>query len=198
MSEKPLSRFAQPVAAPGGRLMHSIPLKTVRAKVLGENRRSLNQEIPLIPFIDFLLCIVLFLLASFSASGEVPMNSKIHMPTAENPSTLLAGPMVTLSGSQVLVGSVPAGDVRSIVASGRRGEIPELTERLKKHAELWRLVHPGQKYPGIAILQIDSGVSALVVKSVFETVARAEHPNVSFMVGRRGERSSEFRDGDGG
>ncbi|MGC4086552.1 MAG: hypothetical protein QM756_01395 [Polyangiaceae bacterium] len=82
MSEKPLSRFHQPIAVPGRRLLHHIPLKFVRKKATGGGGRSMNHEIPLIPFIDFLLCIVLFLLASFSASGELPIDKNVKLPNA--------------------------------------------------------------------------------------------------------------------
>jgi hypothetical protein len=75
-SEKALSRFHQPIAVPGRRLMHSIPLSFVKKKVIGGGGRATNHEVPLIPFIDFLLCIVCFLLASFSASGELPIDKK--------------------------------------------------------------------------------------------------------------------------
>ena len=83
MSEKALSRFDQPIAVPGRRLLHHIPLRFVRKKVVGGGQRAMNHEIPLIPFIDFLLCIVLFLLASFSASGELPIDKNIKLPNAE-------------------------------------------------------------------------------------------------------------------
>ena len=47
----------------GRRLVHHVPLKFVLKKVTGGGHRAVNQELPLVPFIDFLLCIVLFLLA---------------------------------------------------------------------------------------------------------------------------------------
>ena len=73
-SGKALSRFHQPIAVPARRLLKGVPLKFVAKKVSGHGAKSLNHDIPLIPFIDFLLCIVLFLLASFSASGELPVD----------------------------------------------------------------------------------------------------------------------------
>lgn len=63
----------------------------------------------------------------------------------------------------------------------------ELGGLLTNQRKLWILLNPGNPLPGIAILQIDSAVPALVVKSVFETVARAKYPHVSFMVGQRGD-----------
>jgi biopolymer transport protein ExbD len=187
MSEKPLSRFVQPIATPGGRLLHAIPLNSVRSSVLRGSRRTLNKELPLIPFIDFLLCIVLFLLASFSASGELSQDPNIDSPTASNVESVPSAPIVSLSGTRILVNGTPAGSTRAIVESGTRQTIPELRDLLQAQRNLWLQVHVGREFPGVAILQIDSKASALVVKSVFETVATAQYPNVSFMVGPRSD-----------
>ncbi len=186
MSEKALSRFEQPVSVPGRRLMHHIPLKSVRHKVVGGGQRALNQEIPLIPFIDFLLCIVLFLLASFSASGELPIDPSIKLPKAQNTASMQIATIVTITENQVLVGGKRAGNIRAVIEGGKQETIPELKEMLTNQRELWTTLHPGQQFPGVAILQIDSKQSALVVKSVFQTVAYAGYPNVSFMVGAQG------------
>src|SRR5262249_60302298 len=107
MSEKALSRFVQPVGVPGRRLLHHIPLKFVRKKVAGGGSPSVNSEIPLTPFIDFLLCIVLFLLASFSASGELPIDKTIKLPNAENVIDMTDAPMCAITGTQILVDGSP-------------------------------------------------------------------------------------------
>jgi hypothetical protein len=51
--DKPLSRFHQPISTPGRRMLHHIPLNFVRKKVMGGGSRSVNQDLPLVPFIDF-------------------------------------------------------------------------------------------------------------------------------------------------
>jgi len=190
MSEKPLSRFVQPIAQPGRRLLHHIPLRFVRKKVSGGGQRSVNQEIPLIPFIDFLLCIVLFLLASFSASGELPIDKNVKLPNAENVLDMTDAPMVAITGTQILVDGTPAGNTRAIVEANRLQRVDELFNVLKNKRELWTSLHPDKTnspFPGVVVLQVDRKVEALVVKSVFQTAAFAGYPNVSFMVGRLGQ-----------
>ena len=123
MSDKPLSRFVQPIAVPGRRLLHHIPLRFVRKKVAGGGGRALNAEIPLIPFIDFLLCIVLFLLASFSASGELPIDKNVQLPNAENVADMVEAPMVAITGTQILVDGAPAGNTRAIVDGNRLARV---------------------------------------------------------------------------
>ena len=188
MSEKPLSRFHQPIAVPGRRLLHHIPLRFVRKKVSGGGQRSVNQEIPLIPFIDFLLCIVLFLLASFSASGELPIDKNIKLPNAENVQDMMDAPMVAITGTQILVDGTPSGNTRAIVEANRLQRVDELFNVLKNKRELWKTVQPNKPFPGVCILQVDQDVPAIVVKSVFQTAAFAGYPNVSFMVGRLGQQ----------
>jgi biopolymer transport protein ExbD len=185
-AKKPLSRFHQPIAVPGRRLLHHVPLKFVQKKVGGGGQRSVNQEIPLIPFIDFLLCIVLFLLASFSASGELPIDKNVKLPNAENVLDMTDAPMVAVTGTQILVDGTPAGNTRAIVEANRLARVDELFNVLKNKRELWKQLNPGKEFGGVVVLQVDRKVEALVVKSVFQTAAFAGYPNVSFMVGRMG------------
>ena len=187
MAEKALNRFEQPISTPGRRLLHHIPLRFVRRKVLGHGHKATNHEIPLIPFIDFLLCIVLFLLASFSASGELPIDKNVKLPNAENVIDMAEAPMVAITGTQILVDGNPSGSTRAIEESNRLQRIDELFNVLKNKRELWKQLNPQREFPGIVILQVDRKVQALVVKSVFQTAAFAGYPNVSFMVGRLGK-----------
>jgi biopolymer transport protein ExbD len=188
---KPLSRFHQPISVPGKRLLHGVSLDFVRKKVTGHGQRSVNQEIPLIPFIDFLLCIVLFLLASFSATGELPIDKNVKLPKAENVLDMVEAPMVAITGTQILVDGAPAGNTRAIEEANRLQRVDELFNILKNKRELWKQINPGRPFPGVVVLQVDRRVQALVVKSVFQTAAYAGFPNVSFMVGRLGETGGE-------
>ena len=188
MSEhKPWHRFTQPIEQPGRRLLGDIPLEFVRKKVAGHLRRSSNHEIPLIPFIDFLLCIVLFLLASFSATGELPIDKNIKLPSAENVMDMVEAPMIAVTGTQILVDGVPAGSTRAIEEANRLQRVDELFNILKNKRELWKQINPGRDFPGVAVLQVDRRVPALIVKSVFQTSAFAGYPNISFMCGRLGK-----------
>jgi biopolymer transport protein ExbD len=186
MSQKALSRFHQPISVPGRRLMHHIPLNFVQKKVSGGGGKAVNHEIPLIPFIDFLLCIVLFLLASFSASGELPLDKSIKLPSAENVEDMKEAPLVAISGTQIMVDGSVAGNTRAIEEANRLQKVEELFDLLKAKRELWTTTNPGKEFHGICILQVDQKVPALVVKSVFQTAAFAGFPNVSFMVRKRG------------
>jgi biopolymer transport protein ExbD len=162
--------------------MHAVPLRFVQKRVSGGNHRSTNASLSLTSMIDFLVVTVVFLLMTFSASGETPVNAGVHLPKAENTMDMIDAPIVAVTGSQILVDGVPAGNTRAIEDSKRLQRVDELFNILKGKRETWKQARPGKEFPGVVVLQVDQDVQAVVVKSVFQTSAFAGYPNVSFMV----------------
>ena len=175
---------AHVIHQPGRRLMHSVKLKYVWNKVTGHGGKGVNANLNLVSFIDFLVVTVIFLLMSFSASGEISVDKNVRLPKAENVDDMIDAPTVAVNGNQILVDGVQAGSTRSIEELGRLQKIDELFNILRSKRELWKQVQPNKPFPGVCILQVDQDVPALVVKSVFQTAAFAGYPNVSFMVGK--------------
>lgn len=182
MSAKPHRHFEhEMIAMPGRRLMHHVPLKYVKKRVSGGGAKSVNASLNLTSFIDFLVVVVVFLLMSFSASGEMPIDKNTKLPSAENTVDMVDAPMVAVTGTQIMVDGVSSGSTRAIEEAGRLMKIDELHNVLKSKRELWKQLNPGKSFPGVVVLQVDKRVPALVVKSVFQTAAFAGFPNVSFM-----------------
>ncbi|MGK3964282.1 ExbD/TolR family protein [Sorangium sp. So ce136] len=175
---------AHVIHQPGRRLMKGVPLRFVWNKVSGHGARSPNAGLNLVSFIDFLVVTVIFLLMSFSASGEIAVDKNVKLPKAENVEDVIDAPMVAVNGNQILVDGNLAGSTRAIEELGRMQKIDELFNLLKNKRELWKQVQPNKPFPGVCILQVDQNVPALVVKSVFQTAAFAGYPNVSFMVSK--------------
>src|SRR6201995_4895124 len=171
-----------PVHEPGKRLMHAVPLGFGRKKVLGQGGRNTNAGLSLTSMIDFLVVTVVFLLMTFSASGETPIAKGLNLPKAENAGDMIDSPMVAVVGSQILVDGSPAGNTRAVEESDRMQRIDELFNILKAKRELWKQTHPNKDFPGVVLLQIDQNIKAVIVKSGFQTAAFAGFPNVSFMV----------------
>ena len=171
-----------PVQQPGRSLMRHVGLEFVAKKVAGGGHRSTNASLSLTSMIDFLVVTVVFLLMTFSASGETPMAKGLTIPKAENTMDAIDAPVVSVVGSQILVDGGPAGNTRPIEESDRMQRIDELFNILKAKRELWKQTHPNKDFPGVVMLQIDQHVKAVIVKSVFQTAAFAGFPNVSFMV----------------
>ena len=176
---------AHVIVQPGRRLMHNVPLHFVWKKVAGHGARSVNSDLNLTAFIDFLMVTVIFLLMSFSAGGEIGVDKNITLPNAENVEAVVDAPMVAVNGNPVLVDGSLAGSTRAIEDLGRMQKVDELFDMLKRKRELWKSFHPNKPFPGVCILQVDEEVPALVVKSVFQTAAYAGYPNISFMVRKR-------------
>lgn len=172
---------AHVIHAPGKRLLRDLPLRFAREHAAGGGRRSVNATLSMPSFLDVLLVTVLFLLTSFSASAECPRRAGA-LPWARNAEDMLEAPMVSVNQGTILVDGVAAGSARDVVANGRLTRIDELARILEQKRALWREVQPNKPFPGICVLQIDQEVPALVVKSVFATVAHAGYPEVSFMV----------------
>jgi biopolymer transport protein ExbD len=170
------------IQQPTRRLMRNVGLEFVAKKVKGGGGRGVNANLSLTSMIDFLVVTVVFLLMTFSASGETPVAKGLTLPKAENTLDMIDAPIVAVAGSQILVDGTPADNTRAIEESDRMQRIDGLFNILKAKRELWKQTHPGKENPGVALLQIDQGCKAVVVKSVFQTAAFAGYPNVSFMV----------------
>src|SRR6202034_1216878 len=140
-----------PVHEPGKRLMHAAPLEFVRKKVLGHGGRNTNANLSLTSMIDFLVVTVVFLLMTFSASGETPVGQGVNLPKAENTLDIIDAPMVAVAGSQVLVDGAAPGNTRAIEDSKRMQRVDELFNILKSKRELWKQTHPGRERPGVVV-----------------------------------------------
>jgi len=162
--------------------MGHVGLEFVEKKVSGGGHRSTNASLSLTSMIDFLVVTVVFLLMTFSASGETPVARGLNIPKAENTMDMVDAPCVAVVGSQILVDGTPSGNTRAVEESDRLQRIDELFNILKAKRELWKQTHPGKEFPGVVMLQIDQNIKAVVVKSVFQTAAFSGFPNVSFMV----------------
>ena len=181
---KPKNPHAHVIRQPGRRLLRDVPLKFVWNKVMGHGARVVSAGLNLVSFIDFLVVTVIFLLMSFSASGEIGVDKHVTLPKAENVDDMVDAPLIVVNGNQVLVDGVLAGSTRAIEELGRMQKIDELFTLLKAKRELWKQVQPNKPFPGACVLQVDKEIPAIIVKSVFQTAAFAGYPYVSFMVGK--------------
>ena len=102
-----------------------MPLRFVHNSVVGGGRRSSNTELALIPLIDFLIVVILFLLMSFSASGEIPVDKNTKLPYAENTLDMTDALLVAVTGTNILVDGAPAGSTRPIEDSNRLQKIED-------------------------------------------------------------------------
>jgi biopolymer transport protein ExbD len=176
-----------PVVRPSKVLLRNVPLKFVAKKVSGHGAKSVNHEIPLIPFIDFLIVLVVFLLASFSASGELlAQKPNLKMPDARNATRLEIAPIIAVDPVVVTLDGRRMADTQTLAGDAKVERIEILVENLQTLKRNWSMLHPQEPFPGMVIMQADEKIDYRVIKKVMFSAAQAGYANVSFAVNRRG------------
>jgi biopolymer transport protein ExbD len=173
------------VGKPGKVLLTDVPLKFVAKKVGGGSRKGTNTEIPLIPFIDFLIVLVVFLLISFSASGELlAQKPNLVMPKAENVVNLEISPVVAIDSIVVTLDGRRMADTATLASDPKVERIEPLIQDLETLKRNWSILHPQEPFPGQVILQADVGIDYRVIKKIMFSAVQAGYANVSFAVNR--------------
>jgi len=176
-----------PIHKPDKVLLHHVPLKFVRSKVAGGGRKSLDSPIPLVPFIDFLITLVVFLLSSFSASGElIAQRAGLTMPSATNAVDLELAPIVQIDSRVVTLDGRRMADTQTLAANAGLERIEQLVQDLETLRRNWNILHPREPFPGTVIVQADRGIDFRVIKKVMFSSAQAGYSNISFAVNQTG------------
>ena len=87
---------------------------------------------------------------------------------------------VTLDGTRV-------ADSATLAANADVSRIEQLIQNLNTVKQNWQVLHPGQEFPGMVIIQADVNVDFRVIKKVMFSIAQAGFPNISFAVNGTGE-----------
>src|SRR5438105_3453726 len=174
-----------PIHAPHAHLYKSVRLEVAAAKLGHAGRKSLYAPLNLVAYIDMMTMLVIFLLMSFSATGEILFIQKnMVLPEAQNWTDLERAPVigvtkdvVTLNGAQVASGDELAKDS----ATGD-AKITELHDQLVTLKNNYKLLHPSEPFNGLAIIQSDKSVEFKALKKVMYSAATAGYNNVNFAV----------------
>ncbi len=172
---------------PGKVLLTRVPLKFVRKKVAGGARKSMDHEIPLVPFIDFLITLVVFLLTSFSASGELlAQQPNLKMPDARHVIDLEIHPIIAINPDVITLDGRRMADTRTLAAEAPVERMEQLIQDLDTLKRNWSILHPSEPFAGTVILQADRSIDFRVIKKVMFSCSQAGYANVSFAVNRVG------------
>ncbi len=177
-----------PIHAPHSQLFKSVKLEAAKARLGHAGRKSVYEALNLVAYIDMMTMLVIFLLMSFSATGEILFVQKnIVLPDAQNWSELERAPIigmskdvVTLNGEQVASSDDLAKD-----AAGGDMKITELHDRLVTLKNNYKLLHPSEDFPGVAIIQSDKQVEFKALKKIMYSASVAGYQNVNFAVLQR-------------
>lgn len=167
------------IGAPGPRLLRDVPFRFIEAR--GRAKRSVDAQITLVPFIDFLLTVVVFLLMSFSTTGEITVLP--GLPDAANGADdATNAPIVAIDADQVTVDGRRVADTRALLADARLARVEPLVRDLTVARDNWRVLHPGQEAPGNVVVQVSREVDFRAVRKVLFSVAQAGYGGVGLAV----------------
>ena len=174
------------IQKPQPELLYHIPLRFVRNRVAGHSRKSVDHQIPLVPFIDFLIVLVIFLLMSFSASGElIAQQPTITMPAAANTAKIEISPIVAIDNRVITLDGTRVADTQTLAANAQVDRIEPLIQGLEAEKRKWETIHPSEPFAGQVIIQADRNIDFRVVKKIMFSAAAAGYGNVSFAVNQR-------------
>ena len=174
----------------GKRLEHS--------KVFGHGlhgKKNILADLNITPMVDMFVMIVLFLIANFSATGEVLMMSKdVVLPEAVNTEEVQQAPVVMISMEQVLVSGVLIGRVDDLVREDYLN-IPALEEKLrdmkKQYEDLHAMANDAEGgFKGDVNIQAHKEAQFKIVKRVMFSCASAGYGNINFAVLATGDGSA--------
>jgi biopolymer transport protein ExbD len=118
-----------PINMPGKVLLRNVPLEFVSKKVTGHGAKPVDVSIPLIPFIDFLIVLVVFLLISFSASGELlAQKPNLTMPKASNVVNVETAPVIAVDPIVVTLDGRRMADTATLAADPKVERIEQMTQ----------------------------------------------------------------------
>jgi biopolymer transport protein ExbD len=173
-----------PIVTPGKR-----PAKRFeRSKILGgkmaSGHKPTNAELNVIPMVDMMTLLVIFLLQQFSTTGEVLyMQKDIKLPDAHHGQVIEIAPVIAISGEQIVVTGVKVADIPDLDRDSGYLNIPALEERLRDEKKRWEFIHksdPNSKWDGVVNIQADRAVPFRIVKRVMYSCGVAGYFNMNF------------------
>lgn len=174
----------------GKRLEHS--------KVFGHHanvKRSGYSELLVTPLVDMFVIIVLFLIANFSATGEVLMMTKeIQLPEGVNVKEIEMHPVVMVSAKEVTVSGTVVARVEDL-DKDEYLSIPQLEEKLRSMKKQYEDLHAmaqddANSFKGDINIQADKDVEFRVIKRIMFSCATAGYNNINFAVLTKGGDSA--------
>lgn len=186
------------IKIPGYRLAAGRDLPEMRARLKGANRRKhFSEELTLTSLIDMFSVIILFLIQSFSATGEVMfINKDIKIPYASHGRILERSPIITITPDKITIEGLAAGENANIEdkVEEEDWELPIMTQKLTEYKTFFESIHNGDPFPGEVILQADEGVEFLYIKRVMFSLVKIGFNNINLVV--RGEAFPQVYEGE--
>jgi biopolymer transport protein ExbD len=161
----------------------------------GHGKKGTFADLLITPLVDMFVIIVLFLIANFSATGEVLMMTKdIQLPEAVNVKEVEMVPVVMVSNEQVIVSGTVIGRVEDLSREDYLN-IPALEEKLremkKQYEDLHAMANDSEGFKGDVNIQANKDVQFKIIKRVMFSCATAGYNNINFAVMSLGDATAE-------
>lgn len=177
------------ITIPEFHLKSKIDLVETRNRLKGGRRaRDINAELTLTSLIDMFSVVILFLIQSFSATGEIFMvNKDVTLPQAYHARLLERAPIVTVMADKVTVEGLVVGDNTGITEKIEETDwdLPLLRSKLEEYRNFARSIAPDVPFKGEVIIQADVGLEFIYLKRVMFTLAQLGFNGINLAV--RGE-----------
>jgi biopolymer transport protein ExbD len=173
-----------PIVTPGKRPAKRFEKSKILGGKMARGHKSVNAELNVVPMVDMMTMLVIFLLQQFSSTGEVLyMQKDIKLPDAAHGQMIEIAPVVAISSQQVVVTGVKVADIPDLDRDSGYLNIPALEERLRDEKKRWEFIHksdPTAQWDGMVNIQADKAVPFRIVKRVMYSCGVAGYFNVNF------------------
>jgi len=171
------------IVQPGKRPAKRFEKSKILGGKMGGGHKATNAELNVVPMVDMMTMLVIFLLNQFSSTGEVLyMQKDIKLPDAKHGQMIEIAPVVAVSANQIVVTGQKVADVADLDRDSGYLNIPALEERLRDEKR-WEFIHqsdPNAKWDGIVNIQADTKVPFRIVKRVMFSCSVAGYFNLNF------------------
>jgi biopolymer transport protein ExbD len=174
-----------PIVAPGKRPAKRFAASKVFGGKLGGSHRATNLDLNVVPMVDMMTMLVIFLLQQFSATGEVLyMQKDIKLPDARHGQQIEVAPVIAVSASQVVISGQKVAEVAEVEKDPSQ-IISPLVEKLRDEKKRWDFIHQNDRdreknWKGEVNVQADVKVPFRVVRRVMASAAEAGYGSVNF------------------
>ncbi|HYD40942.1 MAG TPA: biopolymer transporter ExbD [Anaeromyxobacter sp.] len=172
-----------PIVIPGKRPAKRFEKSRILGGKMQHGRKATNAELNVVPMVDMMTMLVIFLLQQFSSTGEVLyMQKDIKLPDAHHGQVIDVAPVVTISATEITVIGKKVADIADLERDGYLN-IPGIEESLRDEKKRWDFLHqndPEKRWEGIVNVQADRAVPFRIVKRVMHSCGVAGYFNLNF------------------